>query len=96
MASAGVGELTVLAELFHWVLDRYRPASVAVLGVAGGNGLEQLIVQPRRESLEWTSTSSISMKSNVGSARFQGWNFTATILPNETAVLLPWRWYMQH
>ena len=42
MASAGVGQLTVLAELFHWVLDRYRPESVAVLGVAGGNGLEQI------------------------------------------------------
>ena len=42
MASAGVGQLTVLAELFHRVLDRYRPQSVAVLGVAGGNGLEQI------------------------------------------------------
>lgn len=32
----------MLADLFKRVLDRYRPASVAVLGVAGGNGLEQI------------------------------------------------------
>jgi hypothetical protein len=42
MASDGVGQLSALAELFQWVLDRYRPESVAVLGVAGGNGLEQI------------------------------------------------------
>lgn len=42
MDSAGVGQLTVLAELFKSILDRYRPESIAVLGVAGGNGLEQI------------------------------------------------------
>jgi threonine dehydrogenase-like Zn-dependent dehydrogenase len=42
MCSAGVRQLTVLAELFKAALDRYRPESVAVLGVAGGNGLEQV------------------------------------------------------
>ena len=42
MASTGVGQLSALAELFQCVLDRYRPASAAVLGVAGGNGLEQI------------------------------------------------------
>ncbi len=42
MRSPAVGQLTVLGELFQWVLDRYRPESVAVLGVAGGNGLEQI------------------------------------------------------
>lgn len=42
MTSAGVGQLTVLAELFRCVLDLYRPESVAVLGVAGGNGLEHI------------------------------------------------------
>jgi Zn-dependent alcohol dehydrogenase len=42
MDSAGVRQLTVLAELFKCALDRCLPESVAVLGVAGGNGLEQI------------------------------------------------------
>ena len=42
MGSAGVRQLTVLAELFKCVLDRCVPESVAVLGVAGGDGLEQI------------------------------------------------------
>ena len=42
MGSAGVRQLTVLAELFKSALDRCRPESVALLGVAGGNGLEQI------------------------------------------------------
>ena len=42
MSSAGVQQLTVLAELFKYALDHYVPKSVAVLGVAGGNGLEHI------------------------------------------------------
>src|SRR5258708_20737207 len=42
MASAGVQQLGVLSELFKRALDRCLPESVAVLGVAGGNGLEQI------------------------------------------------------
>ena len=42
MRSAGVEQLTALAELFKIALDRYRPESVAVLGIAGGNGLEYI------------------------------------------------------
>jgi SAM-dependent methyltransferase len=42
MDSAGVRQLTVLAELFKCALDHCLPESVAVLGVAGGNGLEQI------------------------------------------------------
>jgi hypothetical protein len=41
MGPEGVRQLTILAELFKSALDRCRPESVAVLGVAGGNGLEQ-------------------------------------------------------
>jgi hypothetical protein len=40
MASPEVGQLEALADLFGEVLRICRPASVAVLGVAGGNGLE--------------------------------------------------------
>ena len=39
MASAGVEQVDVLAELFECALRRTRPESVAILGVAGGNGL---------------------------------------------------------
>jgi hypothetical protein len=42
MASPGVEQLTVLAELFKRALDYSLPESVAVLGIAGGNGLEQI------------------------------------------------------
>src|SRR4051794_1807102 len=42
MASAEVSQLPVLSELFQCALDYCRPESVAVLGVAGGNGLEQI------------------------------------------------------
>src|SRR5689334_18142311 len=42
MASAEVSQLPALSELFRCALDYCRPESVAVLGVAGGNGLEQI------------------------------------------------------
>lgn len=42
MGSADVQQLPALAELFKYVLGCYRPESVIVLGVAGGNGLEQI------------------------------------------------------
>ena len=42
MSSPGVQQLTALAELFKRALDYCVPGSVAVLGVAGGNGLEQI------------------------------------------------------
>jgi hypothetical protein len=42
MSSAGVQQLTVLAELFKCALERCIPMSVAVLGVAGGTGLEHI------------------------------------------------------
>ena len=39
MSAVEVGQLTVLAELFRSVLERCRPESVAIAGIAGGNGL---------------------------------------------------------
>jgi SAM-dependent methyltransferase len=42
MGSAEVQQLEVLAELFKHALDCCLPGSVAVLGVAGGNGFEQI------------------------------------------------------
>ena len=42
MGAAGVQQLSVLSELFRCALDRCIPESVAVLGVAGGKGLEQI------------------------------------------------------
>ncbi|HUP04058.1 MAG TPA: hypothetical protein VMU19_08715 [Bryobacteraceae bacterium] len=42
MRSASVRQLEVLSELFRQVLQCCAPASVAVLGVAGGNGLEHI------------------------------------------------------
>jgi len=42
MDSAGVEQLAPLAELFKCALDSCVPESVAILGVAGGNGLDQI------------------------------------------------------
>jgi SAM-dependent methyltransferase len=42
MGSAGVQQLTALAELFKRALNLCLPESVAVLGIAGGNGLEEI------------------------------------------------------
>lgn len=42
MSAEEVGQLAVLAELFKCALGHCRPKSVAVLGIAGGNGLEQI------------------------------------------------------
>lgn len=42
MDSPGVRQLAVLATLFARVLTLLRPRSVAVLGVAGGNGLNHI------------------------------------------------------
>jgi SAM-dependent methyltransferase len=42
MQSDTVGQATALSELFGRVLELRKPASVAVLGVAGGNGLERI------------------------------------------------------
>jgi hypothetical protein len=42
MGSAAVGQLAPLGDIFAEALARLRPRSVAVLGVAGGNGLEHV------------------------------------------------------
>jgi SAM-dependent methyltransferase len=42
MGSPAVNQLAPLADLFGEALARLRPRSVAVLGVAGGNGLEHV------------------------------------------------------
>ena len=42
MGSEAVDQLAPLADLFGEALARLRPRSVAVLGVAGGNGLERV------------------------------------------------------
>ena len=42
MNSPGVQQLAALSGLFAEVLGRYAPPSVAILGIAGGNGLEHV------------------------------------------------------
>lgn len=42
MCSAHVRQLSALSDLFAHALDFCTPASVAILGVAGGNGLERI------------------------------------------------------
>jgi hypothetical protein len=42
MKSADVQQLDALAELFAEAIAYWRPESIAVLGVAGGNGLDRI------------------------------------------------------
>src|SRR5512140_3078201 len=42
MRSAGVQQLDALSDLFADALTWCRPESVAILGIAGGNGLERI------------------------------------------------------
>jgi hypothetical protein len=42
MSAPGVEQLGALSDLFRQVLHDIEPASVAILGVAGGNGLEHI------------------------------------------------------
>jgi hypothetical protein len=48
MTSDAVDQLSVLSALFASVLELYKPASVALLGVAGGNGLERINTEQTR------------------------------------------------
>jgi hypothetical protein len=42
MASPEVGQLRFLSDLFAECLASFRPRSVAILGIAGGNGLDRI------------------------------------------------------
>jgi len=42
MSSARVGQLRVLSDLFGEAVRRCRPESLAILGIAGGNGLDHI------------------------------------------------------
>ncbi|HEY6618471.1 MAG TPA: class I SAM-dependent methyltransferase [Steroidobacteraceae bacterium] len=42
MASAGVDQASLLADVFSTVLRKFSPASVAVIGCAGGNGFDRM------------------------------------------------------
>jgi len=48
MNAPEVGQLSVLSELFAEVLASFRPESLAILGIAGGNGLEHIDPQVTR------------------------------------------------
>lgn len=48
MSAPGVDQLAPLAEMFAEALDHSRPESVAILGIAGGNGLAAINPQITR------------------------------------------------
>lgn len=51
MSAAGVEQLAPLAELFRQTLARVQPRSVAMLGIAGGNGLDAIDPQVTKRIL---------------------------------------------
>lgn len=42
MALPGVGQAELLAKTLQWAVERFRPRSLLVPGVAGGNGLDRV------------------------------------------------------
>jgi hypothetical protein len=42
MALPSIGQAQMLADQFERLVEQYRPASVAIVGCAGGNGLERI------------------------------------------------------
>ena len=42
MSAVEVAQLPVLRDLFRYVLERWRPEEVGIMGIAGGNGLEEI------------------------------------------------------
>lgn len=42
MSAEGVRQLGIVADLFKFALNYCRPESVAILGIAGGNGVDQI------------------------------------------------------
>ena len=95
MGPEGVRQLAALAELFKCALDRCRPESVAVLGVAGGKAWSKSIARSQNESSEWISTNRISKRAIDASARSPAWNFIVAISPNRISAWLRWPWYMR-
>jgi hypothetical protein len=51
MGAPGVAQLSALADLFEQAVDRCRPASIALLGAAGGNGLDRVDLSVTRQIL---------------------------------------------
>src|SRR5690348_10632310 len=95
MASIGVGQLSVLAELFQRVLDCYHPASVAVLGVAGGNGLEQIdrITTERIVGVDINQQYLDEVQRRFGT--LQGLEFHCCDIAKRNLNLARWHWYMR-
>jgi trans-aconitate methyltransferase len=43
MSLPSIGQARMLADEFELLIERWRPASVAIIGCAGGNGLERIV-----------------------------------------------------
>jgi hypothetical protein len=93
MGSAGVRQLSVLSELFKRALDRCLPQSVAVLGVAGGNGLEQINCAATKRIVGVDINQRYLDKVQRRFGTLAGLNFTVVTSPNKTSAWLRWRWY---
>jgi SAM-dependent methyltransferase len=78
MAASSVDQAGLIAEVFSAVLQRFRPASVAVIGCAGGNGFDR--IDPR------TTTRVIGMDINPeyldATARRHSGDFNELVLRN--------------
>jgi len=62
MSVPGVGQAEMLASQFAELLEKWSPASAAVIGCAGGNGFDRL----RVEVTERVEISSPSVASRLG------------------------------
>jgi hypothetical protein len=93
MSSAGVQQLPALAELFKYALERCVPESLAVLGVAGGNGLEHVdsAVTRRLVAVDINPIYLDTVQSDL--APNQGWSCVVAIFLVPTFLSSRWRSY---
>ena len=92
MTSIEVQQLGVLSELFAEAIAFRQPASIAILGIAGGNWLNRI---DSKMTCRVVGLDVNPLYLDAVRSRFpicQGWSFTASILLNRLSNYSRWNW----
>jgi hypothetical protein len=89
MQSEAVGQAAVLSEMFGEVLELRKPASLAMLGVAGGNGLERIDQEQTKRVLGVDLNPQYIATVRERFAQMAGLELYAIDLAEETIALAP-------
>jgi len=81
MGADNVQQLSALSGLFKRALDVCLPDSVAILGIAGGNGLEHTNPATIKRIVGFDIILDTSTRSGADSSHIRTWNSIASIYP---------------